>query len=145
LTGDGTCSLLAAMSEEPKTASGHDEDLASRLARLDRARTTILTHWGRKSGKAFKVTIWFTVDEDHVNLQTMSMDRQWTRNVLANGKVSLRIGDQVLEGEASQVTDPAQMKRVVDLMKRKYWIARPYLWIKKQPDGAFRVRIVSNT
>ncbi|MGO9838013.1 MAG: nitroreductase/quinone reductase family protein [Polyangiaceae bacterium] len=130
------------MSDEPKAESGVGESLAARLARLDRASTTVLTHYGRKTGKAFKVTIWFTVDEDHVNLQTMNMDRQWTRNVLANGKVSLKIGDQVLEGEASQVTDSAQMKRIADLMKKKYWIARPYLWIKKQPDGAFQVRIV---
>jgi deazaflavin-dependent oxidoreductase (nitroreductase family) len=130
------------MSGERNAESGAGEGLAARLARLDRASTTVLTHYGRKTGKAFKVTIWFTVDDDHVNLQTMNMDRQWTRNVLANGKVSLRIGDQVLEGEASQVTDPAQMKRVAYLMKKKYWIARPYLWIKKQPDGAFHVRIV---
>ena len=131
------------MSDERKTASGDDESLAARLARLNRAKTTTLTHYGRKSGKPFKVTIWSTVDQDHVNLQTMNMERQWTRNVLANGKVSLRIGDQVLEGEASQVTDAAQMKRVADLMKQKYLVARPYLWFKKVPDGAFHVRVVS--
>jgi deazaflavin-dependent oxidoreductase (nitroreductase family) len=139
LTAEAACSFLAAMSDERQPASG--EDLAARLARLDRAKTTVLTHYGRKTGKPFKVTIWFTVDQDHVNLQTMNMDRQWTRNVQANGRVSLRIGDQVLEGQATPVTDPAQMKRVVELMKQKYWIARPYLWIKKQPDGAFHVRI----
>jgi deazaflavin-dependent oxidoreductase (nitroreductase family) len=132
-------SFASAMSDEPKTTS--DTALEARLASLNRAHTTVLTHYGRKSGKAYKVTIWFTVDDDHVNLQTMNMDRQWTRNVLANGKVSLRIGDHVLEGRATQVTDPAQMKRVVELMKQKYWISRPYLWIKKQPDGAFHVRI----
>jgi hypothetical protein len=131
------------MSDEPKTPSGRDEGLVAQLGSLNRASTTVLTHYGRKTGKAFRVTIWFTVDGDHVNLQTMSMDRQWPRNLLASGKVWLRIGDQVLEGEATQVTDPAQMKRVVDLMKQKYWIARPYLWFKKVPDGAFHVRIVS--
>jgi deazaflavin-dependent oxidoreductase (nitroreductase family) len=130
------------MSGERTAGSGDDEGLAARLARLDRARTLILTHHGRKTGKAFTVTVWFTVDQDHVNLQTMSMDRQWPRNVLANGKVSLRIGDEVIEGEASRVTDPAQMKRVVDLLRRKYWIARPYLWVKEL-GAAFRVRIVS--
>jgi deazaflavin-dependent oxidoreductase (nitroreductase family) len=116
--------------------------LAARLARLPRTSTAIVTHYGRKSGKPYTVRIWFTVDGGHINLQTMNMDRQWTRNVLANGKVSLRIGDQVLEGEARQVTDPAEMTRVVELMGQKYWIARPYLWVKKQPDGAFHVRIL---
>jgi hypothetical protein len=81
------------------------------------------------------------VDGDHINLQTMDMRRQWIRNVLANPKVSLRIGDEVFEGEATKVSDPNQMKRVVELMKRKYPISLPYLWIKKEPDGAFKVLI----
>jgi deazaflavin-dependent oxidoreductase (nitroreductase family) len=131
------------MVDEPKTATS--DTLAARLARLNAARTVVLTHYGRKSGNAFKVTIWFTVDQDHINLQTMNMDRQWTRNVVANGKVSLRIGDEVFEGEATRVTDAVQMKRIADLMGQKYWIARPYLWFKKQPDGAFHVRIVSES
>lgn len=118
------------------------ESLGARLARSNRARTLVLTHLGRKSGKAYEVRIWFTVDGDRVNLQTMNVERQWVRNVLANPKVSLRIGDDVFEGEATPVTEPADMKRVVELMKRKYPIARPYLWIKKQPDGAFHVKVV---
>jgi deazaflavin-dependent oxidoreductase (nitroreductase family) len=120
------------------------ETLAARLARLNRARTTVLTHYGRKTQKPYRVKIWFTVDGDHVNLQTMSMDRQWPRNVLANPKVSLQIGDAVLEGEASQVTDAAQMKRIAELLKRKYPLSRPYFWIKKELDGAFQVKIVSD-
>ena len=123
--------------------SSIDESLAARLARLPRVWTTILTHHGRKSGKPYKVTIWFTVDRDHVNLQTMNMERRWVRNVLAGGKVSLQIGDRVFEGEATQVTGGPEMARVVELMKQKYWVARPYLWLKKRPDGAFHVRIVS--
>jgi deazaflavin-dependent oxidoreductase (nitroreductase family) len=112
------------------------------LARLDRrAKTLLLTHYGRKSGKPYVVRIWFTVDGDHVNLQTMSMQRQWTRNVLATPKVSLQVGEEVLQGEARPVSDPTEMKRVVELMKKKYLVSRPYLWIRGQLDGAFRVTI----
>jgi deazaflavin-dependent oxidoreductase (nitroreductase family) len=113
---------------------------AERLAALNRTRTTVLTHYGRKTGKPFQVTIWFLVDGDHIYLVTMNMERQWTRNVLVTPRVSLRIGDEAIEGDATQVTDPVEMKRVVELMKKKYLISLPYLWIKKQPDGAFRVR-----
>jgi hypothetical protein len=28
---------------------------------------------------------------------------------------------------------------VVALLRHKYWLARPYLWLKKRPAGAFRV------
>jgi hypothetical protein len=33
------------------------------------------------------------------------------------------------------------MQRVVQLMRKKYPIAIPYLWWKKRPDGAFRVEL----
>jgi deazaflavin-dependent oxidoreductase (nitroreductase family) len=125
------------------TAPADAASLPSALARLNRARTAVLTHLGRKSGKAYRVTVWFTVDGSHVNLQTMSMKHQWTQNVLANAKVSLKVGDRVIDGEARQVTDPAEMRRVVQLMKRKYPISLPYLWIKRQPDGAFQIRVLS--
>ena len=117
------------------------ESLGARLARLDRVRTVVLTHHGRKSGKPYDVRIWFTVDGDRVNLQTMNVERQWVRNVLVHPKVSLRIGDELFEGDATPVTDPGAMKRVVELMKKKYPIARPYLWFKKQPAGAFHVAL----
>jgi len=116
-------------------------DIAARLARIARTSNVTLTHIGRKSGKPYHVTIWFTVDGDHINLQTMNMGRQWIANVLANPKVSLKIGDEVFEGTAKQITAPDDMQRVVQLMKRKYPISIPYLWIKKQPDGAFRVTL----
>jgi deazaflavin-dependent oxidoreductase (nitroreductase family) len=118
-----------------------EENLRARLARIKRARTTILTHYGRKTGKPYRVKIWFTVDGDHINLMTMNMKRQWTRNVLQNPKVSLKVAGEVFEGEVAEVTDPGEMKRVVELMKRKYPISIPYLWIKKRPDGAFHVRV----
>jgi deazaflavin-dependent oxidoreductase (nitroreductase family) len=117
-----------------------DSDLAARLARVASKSNLTLTHYGRKSGKPYEVTIWFTVDGDHINLQTMSMQRQWPRNVLANGRVSLRIGDETFEGTATSV-DAAEMPRIVALMKKKYPISLPYLWIKKQPAGAFHVRV----
>lgn len=116
-------------------------DLKARLDRVAKIKTTTLTHYGRKSGKPYTVTIWFTVDGDHINLHTMNMRRQWTRNVVANGKVSLRIGNETFAGHATEITDQGEMKRVVALMKKKYPISLPYLWIKGKPDGAFRVEI----
>jgi deazaflavin-dependent oxidoreductase (nitroreductase family) len=120
-----------------------DSSLVARLARVQRAKTTLLTHYGRKSGKPYQVQIWFTVDAEHINLMTMNMKRQWVQNVLANPKVSLSIGDEIFVGQATPITDPGTMGRVVQLMKRKYLVSLPYLWIKKQPDGAFRVQLDS--
>jgi deazaflavin-dependent oxidoreductase (nitroreductase family) len=115
--------------------------LAERLTRVARKSTCRLTHRGRKSGKPHEVTIWFLVDEETVYLSTMNMQRQWTRNVQVHPDVSIRIGDEPFSGRVRVVKDAAEMARVVELMKRKYWLARPYLWVKKKPDGAFRVEI----
>lgn len=123
------------------TEAPSKSDLAARLARIARKGHTTLTHLGRKSGKPYQVTIWFTVDGDHINLQTMNMKRQWVANVLANPQVSLKIGNEVFAGTATPVTTPDEMQRVVALMKRKYPMSLPYLWIKKKPDGAFRVTL----
>jgi deazaflavin-dependent oxidoreductase (nitroreductase family) len=121
--------------------SDNGSSLPARLASIARKSTTKLTHVGRKSGKPYQVTIWFTVDGDHINLQTMNMNRQWIKNVLANPNVTLRIGDQVFDGVAQKVTDPQDMQRIVALAKRKYPISLPYFWLMKQPDGAFRVTL----
>jgi deazaflavin-dependent oxidoreductase (nitroreductase family) len=117
--------------------------LADRLARVARRGTCRLTHYGRKTGRAHEVTIWFLVDgeTETVYLTTMNMQRQWTRNVQARHDVRLRIGDETFAGEAAVVTEAAEMARVVDLLRRKYWLSRLYLWLKGRPDGAFRVRL----
>lgn len=119
------------------------EALRNRLAGVARKGTMRLTHYGRKSGKPYEVTIWFLVDDETVYLATMNMQRQWTRNVQARPEVRLAVGGMELAGEAEVVTRPEEMARVVDLMKQKYWMARPYLWLKGRPDGAFRVRLRS--
>jgi deazaflavin-dependent oxidoreductase (nitroreductase family) len=119
------------------------DSVAVRLARVAATRTCRLTHRGRQSGRAFEVTIWFLVDGDVVYLATMNMKRQWTRNVQVNHDVVIRIGPETFNGEARVVSEPTELARVVQLLKQKYWLARPYLWLKKRPDGAFRVRVSS--
>ena len=113
--------------------------IARRIARVASRSTCRLTHYGRTTGRAHQVTIWFLPDGDHIYLSTMNMQRHWTRNVQANPRVVLQIGDERIPGTARQVTGADEMAHVARLMKRKYLLSRPYLWIKKRPHGAFRV------
>ena len=119
--------------------------IAARIARVASRSTCRLTHYGRTTRRPNQVTIWFLPDADHVYLTTMNMQRHWTRNVQANPRVVLQIGDERVEGTAHQVTSADEMAHVVRLLKRKYLLARPYLWIKKRPDGAFRVDLDAST
>jgi deazaflavin-dependent oxidoreductase (nitroreductase family) len=115
--------------------------IAARIARVASRSTCRLTHYGRRTGRPHQVTIWFLPERDHIYLSTMNMRRHWTRNVQANPRVVLQIGDERLEGTAREVTGADEMAHVARLMKRKYLLSRPYLWIKKRPDGAFRVDV----
>jgi deazaflavin-dependent oxidoreductase (nitroreductase family) len=119
--------------------------IAGRIARVASPSTCRLTHYGRTTGRPHQVTIWFLPDGDHIYLSTMNMQRHWTRNVQANPRVVLQVGDERLEGTAREVTSADEMAHVARLMKRKYLLSRPYLWIKKRPDGAFRVELDAST
>jgi hypothetical protein len=54
----------------------------------------------------------------------MNMKRQWTQNVKVNRDVAIRIGPETFVGEASVITEPLEMARVVGLLKKKYWTGR---------------------
>jgi deazaflavin-dependent oxidoreductase (nitroreductase family) len=118
-----------------------DQGLRERLARVARRSTCRLTHYGRKSGQPHQVTVWFLVDGEAVYLVTADRGRQWVRNVLARPTVELRMGGETFRGEVEPLTLPTEVAHVVELLRRKYWLARLYLWLKRWPDGAFRVRL----
>jgi deazaflavin-dependent oxidoreductase (nitroreductase family) len=103
-----------------------------RLSQVAKRWTLRLTHYGRKTGKSYQVTIWFLVEGETVYLVTQNMRRQWTRNVQARPEVQLQIGDELWNGEVEVITDQAEQLHVVDLMVRKYWIMRPYVWLQKR-------------
>ena len=86
-----------------------------------------LTHYGRKTGKPYKVTIWFVVDGDRVYIGSANVNRQWVRNVQKTARIKLAIGDQLFEGEARFLTDLAEHQRAMAAIRRKYWMFRPIL------------------
>lgn len=97
---------------------------------------------GRGTGKAYAVKIWFVVEGASACLVTANMQHQWPRNLQVHPTVHLRIGDETFSGTITRITGPEEMARVARLLgKKKYWLARAYLWFKGQPDGAFRVAL----
>jgi deazaflavin-dependent oxidoreductase (nitroreductase family) len=121
--------------------------LAERLAAVANHSTCRLTHRGRKSGKPYEVTIWFVVDGDAVYLETANAKRQWVRNLTVHPEVALAIGGQTFTGSSEPVRDPAEARRVMDLVAAKYWYLRPFVAIARllgydpKPDASFRVRL----
>jgi deazaflavin-dependent oxidoreductase (nitroreductase family) len=123
-----------------------DEALATQLAPVAGKWTLRLTHYGRRTGKPYDVTIWFIVDGDVIYLATADMQRQWTRNVQAHPQVALRLGDRTFTGTVSVVHDGKEAGHVMELLLRKYWYVRPLVWLSSwlgssQKGGTFRVRV----
>jgi deazaflavin-dependent oxidoreductase (nitroreductase family) len=122
-----------------------------RLNQVAKKQTLRLTHYGRKSGKPYEVTIWFAVEGDRLYVGTANVDRQWVHNVQKTPRVSLSIADQKFEGEAHFLTDRAQHKHVQDLMFKKYWMYGPILamgrllmvvGLLKDHSGSFEVTLL---
>ncbi len=98
-----------------------------RLRKAGDRQTLKLTHYGRKSGRPYDVTIWYLVDDDRLYLVSANADRNWVRNVKARPAISLRVGDQVFNGDVRSITDQQERDKVNGLTKRKYWYVAPML------------------
>lgn len=118
--------------------------LADRLAQVANASTLRLTHYGRRSGKPYEVTIWFLVEGEGVYLATANRNRQWPRNVAVRPEVTLRIGTETFSGSVAVIADRATIEHVTDLLAAKYWYTWPYVALARLlgwqvPSAAFRV------
>ena len=126
------------------------DTVADRLKSVAGRQTLTLTHYGRKTGKPYNVTIWFVVDGDKVYLGTANVNRQWVRNVQKTPRVKLSIGGDTFEGEARYLTDRAERERAMKMVRRKYWMFLPILGlgvllmaigIIRDDTGAFEVTL----
>ncbi|PYX75066.1 MAG: hypothetical protein DMG72_08430 [Acidobacteria bacterium] len=124
---------------------------ANALARLKAvaARQTLtLTHYGRKTGKPYDVTVWFVVDGDKVYIGTANVNRQWVRNVQKTPRVKLSIGAETFDGTARFLADRAEHERAMAMVRRKYWMFWPVIavgriltaiGVMRDKTGAFEV------
>jgi deazaflavin-dependent oxidoreductase (nitroreductase family) len=98
-----------------------------RLRKAGDRQTLRLTHYGRKSGRPYEVTIWYLVDDDRLYLVSANAARSWVRNVKARPAVSLKVGNEVFNGDVRAITDKQERDKVNRLVERKYWYVAPML------------------
>jgi len=80
-----------------------------------------VTTTGRHSGRPHEVEIWFGVLDGALVVVSGNRERaDWYRNLRADPRVTVRIGDEVHDGVARIVTDPDERRRVGDVMGAKY-------------------------
>ena len=99
-----------------------------RLRQVGDRQTLRLTHYGRKTGRPYEVTIWYLVDDDRLYLVSANRAApNWVRNVKARPAISLRVGDEVFNGNVRLITDTQEREKVNGLVERKYWFVIPVL------------------
>src|SRR5271167_1310244 len=98
-----------------------------RLRKAGDRQTLSLTHYGRKSGRPYEVTIWYLVDNDGLYLVSANASRSWVRNVKVRPAISLRVGSEVFNGNVRSITDKQEREKVDALTLRKYWYVAPML------------------
>ena len=104
-----------------------EPDVLNRLKGVAGKQTTRLTHYGRKTGKPYAVTIWFVLDGDRLYIGTANVKRQWVQNVRKTPQVKLCIGGENFTGTARFLTDRAEHERAMGAIRRKYWMFRPIM------------------
>ena len=98
-----------------------------RLKKAGDRQTLRLTHYGRKSGRPYEVTIWYLVDDDRLYLISANANRSWVRNVKVRPAVSLRVAEEIFNGDVRTITDKQERDKVNRLTERKYWYVAPML------------------
>ncbi len=125
-----------------------DSNALARLKAVAGRQTLTLTHYGRKSGKPYDVTIWFALEGDKVYIGTANVNRQWVRNVQKTPRIRLAVGGERFEGEAHFLAERAERERAMGAIRRKYWIYRPLIalgqiltaiGVMRDKTGAFEV------
>jgi len=80
----------------------------------------VLTHFGRTSGKAYRVQIWWVELDGQVWIGSMNTNRSWVRNVCASGRALLDRGRGDEPIRCERVEDRAALDRFRRAVKAKY-------------------------
>jgi deazaflavin-dependent oxidoreductase (nitroreductase family) len=89
--------------------------------RLNDEQYCYLTTTGRISGEPREIEIWFGLDGETLYMLSGGGDRSnWVRNLLAEPRVTVRIGDATIAGKARLVEDADEDAKARRLLLDKY-------------------------
>lgn len=105
----------------------------------------ILTHFGRASGKAYRVKIWWVEIDGELWIGSLDATRGWVRNVRATGRAEMDRGRGTERVTCEPVTGSAEIARFRAAVKRKYPITSRLLALFFEREScAFRARVADS-
>jgi len=101
----------------------------------------ILTHFGRTSGKPYRVKIWWVEIDGALWIGSLDANRGWVRNVRASGRAEIDRGRGVECIRCETVTDPNEIAKFRAAVKSKHPITSRLLALLFERNSvAFRTR-----
>ena len=89
--------------------------------RLEKESEIQITVTGRKTGRPITNIVWFVLEGDTLYLLPVKgSDSQWFKNVLANPRMKISVGDVQGEFKAAPTTDAHLVSSVVEKFRKKY-------------------------
>ncbi len=107
------------------------------------ARSTLkLTHFGRKSGKAFDVTIWFAEIDGSLWIGSLDEARGWVRNLRSSGRARVDFGLGPIEVAAERADAAEDHRRYREAVAAKYPVLSRLvgLFVRGKKRAVFRLR-----
>jgi deazaflavin-dependent oxidoreductase (nitroreductase family) len=93
----------------------------SLIDRAEQTKEVELTTYGRKSGKPSRRIIWITALDGRLYIRSgLGLTRDWPKNLLADNRAILHIGDTDVPVRARHVTDAEEARAMHAPVKRKY-------------------------
>ena len=104
-----------------KEARNEREGLKQRLARYREIDITVI---GRQTGRKTSRPVWFVMEGDKLHLLPVSgSDTQWYKNTLENPWIRIEARGVGADFQAKTVSDPANVKSVVEKFREKHGAA----------------------
>lgn len=80
----------------------------------------VLTHFGRTSGKPYRVKIWWVEVDGELWIGSLDANRAWVRNLRTNGRAEIDRGHGVERLHCEPVTELGEIARFRTAVKQKY-------------------------
>jgi deazaflavin-dependent oxidoreductase (nitroreductase family) len=89
--------------------------------RLSRYREITITVFGRNSGRAISIPVWFVFEDEKVYLlPVFGSDTQWYKNLVKNPSIRIRAKGAGAEFKGVRITDSKRVRSVIEKFRSKY-------------------------
>ena len=99
----------------------HTSQRESFLGKLKQTGELTITVTGRKTKRKFSTPVWFAMEGQRILLVPVKgSDSNWFKNLEKNPEIELSVDDAKISSKANLVSDPANVKKILEKFRAKY-------------------------